>query len=141
MTTEAALSRAQIEAPEIAPYLVNDDEVSLQMPKCRRCAHLQWPPRPFCAQCGGADFQAVPIEPVGELYSWTTTHRAPTPELAQLVPYTVVVIALHVPEPVRVLGRLHETNRVPDLTVGLRMRGTREPAEHGTPLLTWSIDD
>ncbi|WP_231938437.1 Zn-ribbon domain-containing OB-fold protein [Arthrobacter sp. B6] len=79
------------------------------------------------------------MDPVGTIYSWTTTHRAPTPEFAHLVPYTIVVVALDEPHRIRLLGRLAPTNEAPSLRVGLRVQGTRERSAEGVPLLVWNI--
>jgi uncharacterized OB-fold protein len=81
------------------------------------------------------------VPPVGELYSWTTTHRAPARQFAHLTPYTVVIVTLAIPEALRVVGRLREANRVPDLSVGLGMRGTPELLADGGSLLVWSTYD
>lgn len=136
------LDLARTEAPEIAPYLVADDQSMLSLPRCGGCGHLQWPPRPFCAQCGGGDFEAASVVPRGELYSWTTTHRPPTADLATDVPYTVVLVTLlDVPGRPRLLGRLDDEARSDDLVIGLAMRGVRHQRDNGLPLLVWSVDD
>lgn len=133
--------RAQLLAPELAPYLDADGPGVLLMPRCRTCGRRQWPPRPSCRTCGGDGFEPDRVNATGSLYSWTTTHIPMAPELAPLTPYTIVIVTLDVPEGLRVVGRLRETNRVPDLTAGLRMSATREENAGPLPLLLWEVDD
>lgn len=140
MNTEEMLNRAQLIAPDMVPYLQGDTRSDLLVPRCIACGSLQWPPRPSCSKCGEDVFEPEPVEPIGELYSWTTTHRAPSPEFSSLVPYTVVIIELETTDRVRLLGRLAETNASPTLRVGMRMRGEREHRD-GLQLLVWRIDE
>jgi uncharacterized OB-fold protein len=133
--------RAALLAPELAPYLGHGSQAELLMPRCRGCATLVWPPRPSCRRCGCYDFEAIEVAPRGKLYSWVTAYRAPLPAFADLTPYTLIVVTLDVPEGVRVLGRLRETNRTPELRLGLPMHAAREQDSGGWALLLWSRDE
>ncbi|GAA1686680.1 Zn-ribbon domain-containing OB-fold protein [Microbacterium lacus] len=134
-------NRARLIAPEIAPYLHGDEGAPLSLPRCTICGRVQWPPRPSCVECGGIRFSPYSAAPRGTLFSWTTTHRAPSPEYADLTPFTVVIVELDDHDGVRLLGRLAATGDVPSLRVGMRMHGARERDARERSLLTWRIDD
>ena len=141
MTASASPRRsAELVAPELAPYLDGGDTNTLLMPRCQGCGRLQWPPRPHCATCGAGSFAPTSIRATGALYSWTTTHAALAPEFAHLIPYTVVIVTLDVPERLRFIGRLQETNTVPELHIGARMSAAWDRDTHRTPLLLWKVD-
>ena len=70
-------------------------------------------------------------EPVGELFSYTITERAPRPFRGH-EPYAVAVVTLDIG--VRVMSNLIHCER-PDIRIGMRLRGHWLPNPDGTNLL------
>ena len=97
----------------------------LAIPKCVGCGRWVWYPAPECAACGGADMPWTRTAGHGELYAWTTVHHTFLPEYADLVPYTVGLVALDEGPLLRVPARLIADAGT--LAIGMRMHVQFEP--------------
>jgi uncharacterized OB-fold protein len=109
------------------------------VPRCDACGRSQWPPRPVCRRCGADTFGWVQVAPRGELYSWTTTYRAPTPEWADQVPYTVVVVTIGEPDSVRMVGRLTAAAAPATLRIGQSLTARFHSTQDGPTLVLWEL--
>jgi uncharacterized protein len=72
------------------------------------------------------------VEPVGELFSYTITERAPAGSFRDQEPYAVAVVTLDIG--VRVMGNLIHCERA-DIRIGMRLSGHWLPNPDGTNLL------
>lgn len=63
-----------------------------RMQQCNDCKKLQFYPRVICSHCWSKNISWVEIDRVGEIYSHTTVHRAPSAEFKHLIPYTLVYV-------------------------------------------------
>ncbi|MFD9668559.1 Zn-ribbon domain-containing OB-fold protein [Rhodococcus sp. NPDC059968] len=61
---------------------------------CRTCHALQHPPGRLCSSCHGCEFDGVAVSGKAALLAWSVVHRAPSPDFADQVPYTVGVVEL-----------------------------------------------
>jgi uncharacterized OB-fold protein len=86
----------------------------LRYQRCGDCGAAQFPPRPFCARCGGAPARAV-SQGLGTVYATTRVTRAPTPDFAALAPYDILLVDLD--EGFRMMA-----HGVPGLRIGERVR-------------------
>jgi uncharacterized OB-fold protein len=93
--------------------------------RCPACARTRFPPMPSCPACGAPGGDDIDSAGSGGVYSFVRVHRALSPEHAEDVPYTVVVVDLD--EGCRVLGRIdgHEPAVIGDRVVATF-------ADHGT---------
>lgn len=66
----------------------------LVLPVCDSCGSAHLYPRPRCPHCGGTRFHGEAVSGRGEVTSFSTVHRAPSPEFAGSVPYTIGLIRL-----------------------------------------------
>ena len=66
----------------------------LLLQHCRDCGHVQFYQRALCGRCLGAGVEHRPASGRGSVYSFSTVHRAPSPEFKDDVPYTVVLVEL-----------------------------------------------
>jgi uncharacterized OB-fold protein len=66
----------------------------LVVSRCRACGHQLFPPIASCANCGSRELEPLEVSGDGEIYSWATVHLPLSPEFADEVPYTVVVVQL-----------------------------------------------
>ena len=69
-------------------------EHRLVVQRCRVCAEFRFAPAPVCFNCRSFEYDWVESEGVGEVYSWTVTHRAIHPATVDAVPYNTVVVRL-----------------------------------------------
>src|SRR3954470_991437 len=63
----------------------------LRLQKCAACAHVYFPPRPFCPKCAGRDVAVVKASGRAKLHSYVI-HARPTPGLD--APYSIAVVEL-----------------------------------------------
>ena len=71
---------------------------------CAACGRWRHYPRPLCPACQSPNHDWLPVSATGTVQSWTVLHQSALPELAGLLPLTLLTVAL--PEGVRLLGRL-----------------------------------
>ena len=69
---------------------------------CGACGAVQYFRRPFCATCGAEDLAEAQAEGRGEIAAASLLHRAPSREMADRVPYEIVLVDL--PEGFRVMA-------------------------------------
>lgn len=81
-------------ADPIAPLLDGYAEDRLRLPVCEDCSHAHLYPRHRCPHCGSAKLRWQDASGHGTLASWSVVHRAPSPDLAPDVPYTVALVTL-----------------------------------------------
>jgi len=134
------LAGAELLAPELVPYVRGAAEGRPVLPRCASCGRFQFPPRPVCRYCPSEEFEWPEITLRGTIYSWTVTERAPLPALADRVPLTLVVVALDLPDPVRLVGRLEPSPDDPALAAGAAVVGDfrSDPAAEA-PVLYWRL--
>jgi uncharacterized protein len=111
-----------------SPFNMGDDELlsrnfwegvrsgSFRIQRCEHCGHTRFPPTSLCPVCHGIEFSWQAASGEATVWSYTVVHRAPTPDLAAEVPYTLIVGQLR--EGPLVLARLRGL-RPEQVTVGL----------------------
>jgi len=65
----------------------------LEAAKCKKCAHIQFPARLICAECGHREFEKINLKRTGKLLTYTIIHVAPS-QFTDQVPYAVGIIEL-----------------------------------------------
>ena len=63
----------------------------LRLQRCDACAHVYFPPRPFCPACGGRKVSVFRASGRGKLYSYVIHHR-PVPGFTP--PHSIAVVEL-----------------------------------------------
>ena len=116
------------------PYWAALAEGRLVMPHCLDCGRWTWPPRPICSGCHGDHLAWEAPSGMGEVYSWVVTHQPYAPDLARLVPYTIVLVRLDEQDDILIPGRL-----VSDVEArqGLRVRAAPEQLTDEIGILNW----
>jgi uncharacterized OB-fold protein len=69
-------------------------EHRLTVQQCVRCEAFRFAPAPICYGCQSFETRLVESEGIGELYTWTVTHRAVHPATSEMVPYNTAVVKL-----------------------------------------------
>ena len=119
---------------DTAPYWAALADGRFEVQHCRACRRWTWPARPICSGCHGEDLAWEEPAGTGEVYSWVVTHQPYGPELAALVPYTVLLVRLDEQDDILVPGRL-----LGDVEVhqGLRVRAVPERVADEIGVLCW----
>jgi uncharacterized OB-fold protein len=78
----------------LAPLLEGYAEDKLRLPVCETCGAAHLYPRSRCPHCGSAKLAWREASGRATLASWSVVHRAPSPDFAGEVPYTVVLARL-----------------------------------------------
>ena len=112
----------------------------LRLPRCRSCGRHVWTPQWMCPRCHHTEFDWPTVSAAGTVYSWTRAWHPFHPDLADAVPYVVVLVELDEAPDVRLLGILVE-NGV-KVRIGARVTGVIQPASHrtsGLAVLRWEL--
>lgn len=112
------------------------DAEELRFPQCSTCGRFVWYPLPRCPSCRTKTLEWVPVEPRGEVYSWTAVHRAFLPELASQLPVTVVIAQFDTAPDIRLITGLADGHQSGAVEVGVPLRIVFPPVhgEHRMPL-------
>jgi len=81
-------------APGFADFFAGLADHRLRVRLCTRCSAIQWPPRLWCANCGGDDFGGADIDGRGVVHTFTVVHRGFDAWFSSRVPYGIVVADL-----------------------------------------------
>jgi uncharacterized OB-fold protein len=120
------------------PYWQGLRDGELRLPQCAQCDNWVWGPSPICPQCHSFDLDWRPVEPVGNVYSWTRTWQPFATEASGHLPYVVVLVELPQAGYRRVLGVLRDADGVRP-AIGMAVRGEIQApdTDDGWPLLRW----
>lgn len=66
----------------------------LVVARCTQCSQFRSPPTPYCPSCLNQEIDWSQSSGDAELYTFTVIRRAPSPELADSVPFVVGVVKL-----------------------------------------------
>ena len=86
---------------------------------CLDCQSLRWPIGPICPYCGSAATSWRSSTGSGIVFSWIRYHRAFLAELADVLPYVVVIVQLE--DGPRLPGRLLSSGE--SLEIGAPVQG------------------
>lgn len=85
-------------------------ERRLEILRCSDCGTFIHYPQPRCPSCLGTAVAPHPVSGRGRVASFTVTHFAPTPDLADSLPITLVMVELDDAPAVRVITNLVEAD-------------------------------
>jgi uncharacterized protein len=111
---------------ETAPFWRAAASGELLLPRCARCERFIWYPRDFCPHCGVGDVGWVPVTGRGRIYSVTVVRRAPHPNYANAVPYSVAVVELD--EGIRLLTNIVSPD-LDGLAIGQPVEAVFDPVD------------
>lgn len=81
-------------SPETAGFWDGVQAHELRLKHCPACGRFHHPKRIACTDCGSTGLAFRVAQGSGEVYSFSEVHRAPAPEFAASIPYTVGVVKL-----------------------------------------------
>jgi len=103
----------------------------LEFQRCSVCQRWRHPPRAMCAGCGSLEWSWCESGGRGRIFSWSLTHRAPHPSLAESVPFATVIVELE--EGVRLVSVVRDLEPAA-LRLDLPVRVDFEELEAGVSL-------
>jgi uncharacterized OB-fold protein len=120
-----------------APFWEATRAQRLVVQRCAACAAHVWYPRAVCPACLSDDLAWIEVGAVGRVYSVSVHYRAPSAELAGVVPYAVALVDLD--EGPRLLSNVVHCD--PEaIAIGDRVRGVWAPLPDGRHLLRFEPD-
>lgn len=97
----------------------------LDIVRCRACGTWIHYPQPRCPSCLGTDVAPTPTSGRGRVISYTVTHFAPTPELADSLPIVLVMVELDDAPGVHIVTNLVDAEPA-EVRIGLPVEVTFE---------------
>ena len=95
--------------PETKHFWEGAQSGELRLQRCAACAHVYFPPRPFCPQCASQDVCVFRASGRATLYSYVIHHRA-APGFTP--PYSIAVVQLE--EGPRMMTNIVEVEQTPE---------------------------
>lgn len=83
----------------------------LRLQRCDDCAHVYFPPRPFCPKCNSRNVSVFRASGRGTLYSYVISHRA-VPDSGFEAPYSIAVVELE--EGPRLMTNIVDCEQTPE---------------------------
>jgi uncharacterized OB-fold protein len=122
--------------PVAAGFWHGVDAETLQFPRCSNCGLFVWYPLPRCPACRTKTLDWTVVEPVGEVYSHTTVHRAFLPQFADSLPRTVILTKFPSAPGVTLVTGLADADQADQVKVGqpVRIVFPQVQGEHRLPL-------
>lgn len=77
--------------PETDHFWQGCKDSELRLQRCGQCAHVYYPPRPFCPSCSCRDVDIFKASGKGTLASYVINYR---PHPAWDAPYSIAIVAL-----------------------------------------------
>ena len=99
--------------PETQHYWDGAKAGELLLQCCDDCAHIYFPPRPFCPACGSRKVSIKKASGKGTLYSYVINHRPAAPGFTP--PYAIAVVALE--EGPRMMSNIIDCPQTPEALV------------------------
>jgi uncharacterized OB-fold protein len=100
-----------VPTPETQDFWEGAREGHLRLQRCEQCAHVYFPPRPFCPRCASRSVVAFTASGRGKLHSYVINHR-PAPGFQDDVPYAIAVVELD--EGPRMMTNLVDVEQTPE---------------------------
>ena len=100
--------------PETRHFWDGTLEGELRLQRCDACAHVYFPPRPFCPACSSRDVTIFAASGRGTLHSYVINHRA-APNSGFEAPYAIAIVALD--EGPRMLTNLVSVDQTPEALI------------------------
>ena len=108
----------------------------LVIQKCTACGAFRHSPVPICNKCRSFEYEWAPVSGKGVVYSFTIAHHPPSPAMAELVPYNVVIVELSDADNVRMVGNLLDVP-IEKIAVGMPVEVTFEDINDDVTLPQW----
>jgi uncharacterized OB-fold protein len=109
-----------------APFWAAAAEGRLVLQRCDGCTRFVWYPRAICPACGSTSLTWSAASGTGTVYAVSVHHRPSRADLADVVPYAVVLVDLD--EGVRMMARVAPGHPPDEVAIGQRVHWLPDPA-------------
>ena len=110
--------------PETKHYWEGCKAGELRLQRCTACAHVYFPPRPFCPRCACREVSVEVASGEATLYSYVINHR-PRPDMGT-APHAIAVVTLK--EGPRMMTNIVDCPQTPEaLQLDMPLRVVFEP--------------
>lgn len=93
----------------------------LRFQRCVACGKFRHPPSYGCRHCGSNKTEWVKNKGTGTIFTFTLPYHAVLPEMAEYVPYNVIVVEFPDAPGVRVISNLLDTP-LQEIKIGMRVQ-------------------
>lgn len=97
--------------PETQHFWDGTKARELRLQRCDDCAHVYFPPRPFCAKCASRSVTVFAASGSATLHTYVISHRA-RPDSGFEAPYAIAVVELD--EGPRMMTNIVECEQTPE---------------------------
>jgi len=120
------------------PYWSGLEENELRIQQCQSCKKWQWGPEWICHRCLCDQLEFLPVDPVGNIYSYERVWHPVHPALAEQGAYLIVLVELPHADDVRLVGNLIG-DPAQEVVIGAPVKGVFEhhPGKEPYTLLHW----
>ena len=120
------------------PYWSGLEENELRIQQCQSCKKWKWGPEWICHRCLSDQLEFLPVEPVGNIYSYERVWHPVHPALAEQGAYLIVLVELPHADHVRLVGNMIG-DPVQEVVIGVPVKGVFEhhPGKEPYTLLHW----
>ena len=120
------------------PYWSGLEENELRIQQCLSCKKWQWGPEWICHRCLSDQLEFLPVDPVGNIYSYERVWHPVHPALAEQGAYLIVLVELPHADDVRLVGNLIG-DPAQEVVIGEPVKGIFEhhPGKEPYTLLHW----
>lgn len=77
-----------------APFWQSVRAHALALQRCESCGTFRYIPLEICPKCHSEEAEWTPVSGLGEVYTYTIVHRAPTPAYQEDTPYVIAHVTL-----------------------------------------------
>ena len=95
-----------VEDPDALGFWQAARERRLVVQRCPRCGHRQFPPHAYCAECTHPQMEWQELSGRGRIWSFGVVHAPTLPQLAQWVPFPIVVVEMEEDSRIRMVGNV-----------------------------------
>ena len=118
-----------VPTPETQPYWDGAKAGELRLQRCDACAHVYFPPRPFCPKCAHRKVSWFKASGKAMLYSYVI-HERPAPGFTP--PYSIAVVELD--EGPRLMSNIVDCPQTPEaLQLDMRLEECSPPSPRTSP--------
>jgi uncharacterized OB-fold protein len=115
--------------PSTEPFWAAAKEGRLTAPQCSRCGRFHLPPRPYCPECQGHEFNWPTLSGKATVYSFAICHKSPYPDIPDF-DYVPVVVDLDGAPGTRLVSNLIDVSPA-DVAIGMAVEVNWNPIQDG----------
>ena len=114
---------SETKAGDFVKYL---EQGKIMTTKCISCGTLLFPPKFYCAHCGGEKMEWIELKGTGRVVTFTTVYYGPA-GFENETPYTIAIAEF--PDGIQMLGHMDKGIDAGSIKIGIKVKAV--PVKHG----------